>query len=73
MPGVHAVILGTDLDVARLPGPDYEEWNLEDDLVERVQVLTYDLTASTVPPNRSSLGRSLLGRAQRLLRSLRRP
>lgn len=66
------VILGTDLDVARLPGPRYEEWDLEDDLVERVQVLTCDLTTSAVPPDRSSLGQSLLGRAQRVLRSLQR-
>lgn len=63
----RVVILGTDLDVARLPGPHYEEWDLEDDLVERVQVLTYDLTTSALPQDRS-----LLGRAQRLLRSLRR-
>ena len=63
----RVVILGTDLDVARLPGPVYEEWDLEDDLVERVQVLTHDLTTAAEAPDRS-----LLDRAQRLVRALRR-
>ena len=38
------VVLGADLDVARLPGPRYEEWDLaNDDLVARVQGLSDDL------------------------------
>ena len=40
------VVLGTGLDVARLPGPHYEEWDLsDDDLVRRVQALNDELTA----------------------------
>jgi hypothetical protein len=54
----RVVILGTGLDVARLPGPRYEEWDLEDDLVERVQALTDDLTTSAAAPDRTLLGRA---------------
>jgi hypothetical protein len=44
----RVVILGCDLDVARLPGPRYEEWDLaHDDLAGRVDALGHDLT--TVP------------------------
>jgi hypothetical protein len=48
----RVVMLGADLDVARLPGPRYEEWDLaDDDLVVRVQALSDDLTAApTVKP-----------------------
>jgi hypothetical protein len=61
--------LGVALDVARLPGPRYEEWDLaHDDLLERVQALSDRLT--TVPaaeppsalPNRL---RALLGAIRR--------
>jgi hypothetical protein len=39
------VILGAGLDVARLPGPRYEEWDLaHDDLADRVQTLSDNLT-----------------------------
>ena len=39
------VILGAGLDVARLPGPRYEEWDLaQDDLADRVQALSDNLT-----------------------------
>jgi protein-tyrosine-phosphatase len=62
----RVVILGTGLDVARLPGPRYEEWDLEDDLVERVQALTDDLTTPAAAPERT-----LLGRARRVVRSFR--
>jgi protein-tyrosine-phosphatase len=63
----RVVILGTGLDVARLPGPRYEEWDLEDDLVERVRALTDDLTPSAPAPDPT-----LLGRAMSMVRALRR-
>ncbi len=41
----RVVVLDADLDVARLPGPRYEEWDLEqDDLIVRVQALSDELT-----------------------------
>ena len=44
----RVVSLGAGLDVARLPGPRYEEWDLtEGDLITRVQALSDELT--TVP------------------------
>ncbi|MGI8458216.1 MAG: hypothetical protein ACR2LI_08905 [Propionibacteriaceae bacterium] len=47
----RVVILGTSLDVARLPGPRYDEWDvINDDLVERVRALSDDLVdVSTIP------------------------
>ncbi|GAB2582785.1 hypothetical protein GCM10009593_22480 [Microlunatus antarcticus] len=40
----RVVILSTTLDVARVPGRSYEEWDVEnDDLQERVRVLALDL------------------------------
>jgi hypothetical protein len=40
----RVVILSRTLDVARVPGRTYEEWDVEhDDLAERVRVLAVDL------------------------------
>ncbi|MGI3779246.1 MAG: hypothetical protein ACRYG2_00575 [Janthinobacterium lividum] len=40
----RVVILSTTLDVARVPGRAYEEWDVEnDDLAERVRALAIDL------------------------------
>ncbi|CAA9304660.1 MAG: hypothetical protein AVDCRST_MAG61-1316 [uncultured Friedmanniella sp.] len=47
----RVVILGTDLDVARLPGPRYEEWDLTQvDLIDRIENLCDELTS--VPASR---------------------
>lgn len=47
----HVVVLGAGIDVARLPGPNYEEWDLaQADLAERVGALSELLTRS---PRRS--------------------
>ncbi len=47
----RVVILGADLDVARLPGPRYEEWDLTNaDLVGRVEALSEDLTIASAAP-----------------------
>ena len=54
----RVVILGAGLDVARLPGPRYEEWDLvDDDLVHRVERLSSQL--DRVPT--TGAGSSLLG------------
>jgi hypothetical protein len=46
----RVVVLGTDVDVARLPGPRYEQWDLEaEDLLARVEALVDELTAGPVP------------------------
>lgn len=43
----RVVVLGTDVDVARLPGPRYEQWDLEtDDLLSRIEALVDELTAA---------------------------
>ena len=40
----RVVVLGTGLDVAQLPGPRYEEWDLADvDLSDRIQTLSSEL------------------------------
>ena len=59
----RVVILGADLDVARLPGPQYEEWDLlHDDLTERVEALGLHLTPAAQPrPALLNRLRSLLG------------
>ena len=45
----RVVVLGTEVDVARLPGPRYEAWDLEtDDLLTRVEALVDELTAAPV-------------------------
>jgi hypothetical protein len=64
----RVVILGDDLDVARLPGPSYEEWDLRhDDLMGRVQALSDELTATAVVTSRPAP----LHRLKRLLGSIR--
>ena len=39
----RVVILSTTLDVARVPGRTYEEWDVEDDLAAHVRALAVDL------------------------------
>ncbi len=64
----RVVGLGAGLDVAQLPGPRYEEWDLaHDDLVQRVQTLSEDLMVPAGPP-RFSVAR----RMRTLLAALRR-
>ena len=64
----RVVVLGADLDIARLPGPRYEEWDLaHDDLIDRVETLGHDLTAAPAPKPRWSL-RSVLGRVRAWLK-----
>jgi hypothetical protein len=65
----RVVMLGAGLDVARLPGPRYEEWDLaDDDLVNRVQALGDDLSTDPAATPRSAwrdrLG-ALLGTVRR--------
>jgi len=60
----RVISLGAGLDVARLPGPRYEEWDLAQvDLIARVQALSDDLTAVPAARPRSVLDRlrTLLG------------
>lgn len=46
----RVVVLGTDVDVARLPGPRYEQWDLgTEDLLTRVEALADELTAPPQP------------------------
>jgi hypothetical protein len=60
----RVVVLGTGLDVARLPGPRYEEWDLTgNDLVRRIQALSDDLTTVPQPPS------TMLDRLRALLRA----
>ena len=64
----RVVILGTGHDVARLPGPRYEEWDLaHDDLDKRIQRLSDQLTG--VPARRT---RPVRDRVWALVESLRR-
>jgi hypothetical protein len=64
----RVVILGAHLDVARLPGPRYEEWDLaHDDLVDRVQALSESLT--TIPAHKRQP--ALLDRLRSLLGTIR--
>lgn len=43
----RVIVLGTGLDVARVAGPHYEEWDLDNDnLEERVDALAASLTAT---------------------------
>jgi hypothetical protein len=59
----RVVILGVDLDVARLPGPRYEEWDVaHDDLAGRVEALSDELAAGAPQPP------TLLGRLRAILR-----
>ena len=64
----RVISLGSGLDVARLPGPRYEEWDLtEGDLIARVHALNDELTA--VPPAKT--GSALLDRLRALLKATR--
>jgi arsenate reductase len=66
----RVVVLGADLDVARLPGPRYEEWDLaDDDLVDRVQALSDDVTTAPTAAPRSAWW----ARLGALLGTVRRP
>ena len=52
----RVVVLGAGLDVARLPGPRYEEWDLAaDDLVHRVETLSSELDRVPTTGVRSTL------------------
>ncbi len=52
----RVVSLGAGLDVARLPGPRYEEWDLEHDgLIGRIHALSDDLTAIPAAKPRSAV------------------
>lgn len=52
----RVVILGTSLDVARLAGPRYEEWDVvNDDLAERVRALSDELVGVPAAPARMSV------------------
>ena len=68
----RVVVLDTDVDVARLPGPRYEQWDLEaEDLLGRVEALADELTAGppALPPTAVGRLRSLLvGLTRRRLR-----
>ncbi|SER06289.1 Protein-tyrosine-phosphatase [Microlunatus flavus] len=76
----HVVVLGTHLDVARVAGRTYEEWDVEqDDLAGRVRRLAVDLLGGTEDePFRRSRVRRVLAWARRrrvvvaLARGLRR-
>jgi len=65
----RVVSLGAGLDVARLPGPRYEEWDLaEGDLIARVHALSDELTAAPA----ATPGATLLARLRSLLKGNRR-
>lgn len=65
----RVVILGADVDVARLPGPVYDQWDLtRDDLLTKVEALSDELTAEIEVPVRTSLR----NRARQLLDGTRR-
>ena len=60
----RVISLGAGLDVARLPGARYEEWDLaHEDLVGRVEALSAELTAPPLVRSRTMLNRlkTLLG------------
>lgn len=72
----RVVVLGAGLDVARVPGQRYEEWDVEhDDLEERVRVLGLELRAGPAPAPPTSLRdralRRLLAVAGRTVRAVR--
>lgn len=74
----RVVVLGRGLDVARLPGRWYEEWDLTaGDLEARVERLATEvLTAADPPPGRRTglavrqIGAGAVGQMSRLLRGL---
>ena len=61
----RVIVLGTSIDVARIAGPRYEEWDVvNDDLVDRVQALSEELVRATTPTPGSTVTprwRRLLG------------
>ena len=69
----RVVILGADVDVARLPGPRYEQWDLtREDLLTRVEALSDELTAGPEIPEPTTVGGRLRRRLDDLLAGLRR-
>jgi hypothetical protein len=65
----RVISLGAGLDVARLPGPRYEEWDLaQEDLAVRIQSLSEELTATPAARPRAAL----LERLRALFGSTRR-
>lgn len=65
----RVISLGAGLDVARLPGPRYEEWDLtQSDLIDRVQALSDEIT--TAPA--TTPGLALLDRLRTLIKACRR-
>ena len=65
----RVVVLGTAIDVARVPGPRYEEWDLaREDLLTRVEALCDELTSVPAVPVAPSVPARLRG----LLTALRR-
>lgn len=62
----RVIALGTGLDVARLPGPRYEEWDVaREDLISRVEALGDELTA----PPAEVVQQPLLARVRALLKA----
>ncbi|SDS72711.1 Protein-tyrosine-phosphatase [Friedmanniella luteola] len=69
----RVVVLGAEVDVARLPGPRYERWDLEtDDLLTRVEALADELTAAPVVEAPTTLRARVRAWAPVLRRRLRR-
>ena len=69
----RVVVLGTDLDVALLPGPRYDHWDLAaDDLAERVEALAAELTGPPPPGPWLRLRHGLRVRLERLRQRLPR-
>lgn len=70
----RVVVLGTGLDVARLVGPRYEEWDLaHDDLASRVEALGVELFTPAAPrPTVLHRMRTLLVAGLHRLRTRRR-
>jgi hypothetical protein len=63
----RVIVLGADLDVARLAGPRYEEWDVtRDDLISRVEALGDELTA----PPAEIVHQSVLVRLRTLLEAV---
>jgi hypothetical protein len=69
----RVVVLGVDVDVARLPGPRYEQWDLEsEDLLTRVEALADELTAGPVVVTPATVLVRLQNRVSTLRRRLLR-
>lgn len=70
----RVVVLGTGLDVARLAGPRYEEWDLaHEDLTSRIEALGAELLAPAArQPTVLDRLRTLLEAGLARLRALRR-